>query len=81
MNVALLVQALVALASAAVGHLTAVAWTGPVESVLVPLGLDHGAAGKVAYAAIALAAGLIVMMWLSAMTVTGGDAAFEDDAD
>jgi hypothetical protein len=82
MNARASVQTMIALASASLGLVAALAWNEAIKSTLVLLGLGESLAGKYAYAIVATILAIVVLAWLNRLADRiGGEAAFEREAE
>ena len=76
------IQTMIALASASLGLVAALAWNEAIKATLALLGLGDSLAGLYAYAIIATAIAVIVLIWLGKLASRlGGEAAFEREAE
>lgn len=76
------IQTMIALASASLGLVAALAWNEAIKGTLALLGLGDSLAGLYAYAIIATAIAVIVLIWLGKLaSKLGGEAAFEREAE
>jgi uncharacterized membrane protein len=75
-------QTMIALASASLGLVAALAWNEAIKATLKLLGFGENLAGLYAYAIIATILAIIVLSWLGWLSSKiGGDAAFEREAE
>lgn len=82
MNRAAFIQTMIALASASLGLVAALAWNEAIKATLALLGLGDSLAGLYAYAIVATVIAIIVLSWLGRMAArVGGDAAFIREAE
>ncbi len=82
MNPRAMVQTMIALASASLGLVAALAWNEAIKATLQLLGLGESLAGLYAYAIIATLVAVLVLMYLGKLaSKIGGDAAFEREAE
>jgi Family of unknown function (DUF5654) len=77
-----LVQTMIALASASLGLVAALAWNEAIKATLAKLGLGDDLTGLYTYAILATLIAVIVLAILGRMASRiGGDAAFEREAE
>lgn len=82
MNPRAFVQTMIALASASLGLVAALAWNEAIKATLVLLGLGDSLAGLYAYAMIATLIAVAVLVWLGRLASRlGGEAVFEREAE
>ena len=82
MNPRVFLQTMIALASASLGLVAALAWNEAIKATLAMLGLGDDLAGLYAYAFLATALAVIVLIWLGRLAArVGGDAAIEREAE
>jgi hypothetical protein len=82
MNPKAMVQTMIALASASLGLVAALAWNEAIKALLAELNLGDSLAGLFAYAIIATLVAVIVLVYLGKLASrVGGDAAFEREAE
>ncbi|PAX09307.1 DUF5654 family protein [Sphingomonas lenta] len=82
MNRAAFVQTMIALASASLGLVAALAWNEAIKATLAMLGLGDSLAGLYTYAIIATVVAVIVLSWLGRLASrVGGEAAFTREAE
>lgn len=82
MNPRAFIQTMIALASASLGLVAALAWNEAIKATLVHLGLGDSLASLYAYAVIAIVIAVAVLIWLGKLaTRVGGDAAFQREAE
>ncbi len=82
MNRAAFLQTMIALASASLGLVAALAWNEAIKASLALLGLGDNLAGLYAYAIVATVIAIIVLSWLGRLASRiGGDAAFVREAE
>ncbi len=82
MNPRAMVQTMIALASASLGLVAALAWNEAIKATLQLLGLGESLAGLYAYAILATLVAVLVLMYLGKLaSKIGGDAAFEREAE
>jgi hypothetical protein len=76
------VQTMIALASASLGLVAALAWNEAIKATLARLGLGDSLAGLYAYALIATAVAVLVLIWLGKLAArVGGEATFTREAE
>lgn len=81
-NARVFLQTMIALASASLGLVAALAWNEAIKATLALLGLGDNLAGLYAYAIIATAIAVIVLLLLGrAAARVGGEAAFTREAE
>ena len=77
-----MVQTMIALASASLGLVAALAWNEAIKATLAMLGMGEDLAGLYAYAILATVLAIIVLAVLGRISAKiGGDAAFEREAE
>ncbi|HEX8387613.1 MAG TPA: DUF5654 family protein [Sphingomonas sp.] len=82
MNRAAFLQTMIALASASLGLVAALAWNEAIKATLALLGLGDNLAGLYAYAIVATVIAIVVLSWLGRLASRiGGDAAFVREAE
>jgi len=82
MNHRVFVQTMIALASASLGLVAALAWNEAIKATLAKLSLGDDLAGLYAYAILATAIAVLVLSWLGRLAGRiGGDAAFQREAE
>ena len=82
MSTRVLVQTMITLASASLGLVAALAWNEAIKATLKLLGLGDSLAGLYAYALIATALAVAILIWLARLaTRIGGEAAFTREAE
>lgn len=82
MNPKAFIQTMIALASASLGLVAALAWNEAIKATLQLIGLGESLAGKYTYAILATALAIIVLAILGKISSKiGGDAAFEREAE
>lgn len=75
-------QTMIALASASLGLVAALAWNEAIKATLAMLGLGDSLAGLYTYAILATAVAVIVLVWLGKLASrVGGEAAFQREAE
>ncbi len=76
------IQTMVALASASLGLVAALAWNEAIKATLAMLGLGDSLAGLYAYAIVATVLAVVVLVWLGKLAArVGGEAAFVREAE
>jgi hypothetical protein len=82
MNPRAMIQTMIALASASLGLVAALAWNEAIKATLALLGLGDSLAGLYAYAIVATVIAILVLVYLGKLASrVGGDAAFEREAE
>ena len=82
MNHRAFIQTMIALASASLGLVAALAWNEAIKATLARLGLGDDLAGLYAYAILATVVAVLVLIWLGKLAARiGGSAAFEREAE
>jgi hypothetical protein len=82
MNPRAFIQTMVALASASLGLVAALAWNEAIKATLVILGLGDSLAGLYAYAVLATIIAVSVLIWLGKLAAKiGGEAAIQREAE
>jgi hypothetical protein len=82
MNPRAFVQTMIALASASLGLVAALAWNEAIKATLAHLGLGESLAGLYAYAVIATVIAVAVLIWLGKLASrVGGEAAIQREAE
>lgn len=82
MNPRAMIQTMIALASASLGLVAALAWNEAIKATLAMLGLGDSLAGLYAYAIVATALAVIVLVWLGRLaSKVGGDAVIQREAE
>ena len=82
MNPRAMIQTMIALASASLGLVAALAWNEAIKATLAKLGLGDDLAGLYTYAILATVVAVLVLAALGRMaSKIGGDAAFEREAE
>jgi len=82
MNPRVFIQTMIALASASLGLVAALAWNEAIKATLALLGLGDNLAGLYSYAIIATVLAIVVLVWLGRLAArVGGDAAITREAD
>ena len=76
------IQTMVALASASLGLVAALAWNEAIKATLATLGLGDSLSGLYAYAIVATALAVIVLVWLGKLAAqVGGEASITREAE
>jgi ABC-type Na+ efflux pump permease subunit len=82
MNHRMFIQTMIALASASLGLVAALAWNEAIKATLAMLGLGESLAGLYAYAIIATVLAILVLVWLSRLAArVGGEAHITREAE
>lgn len=82
MNGKAFIQTMIALASASLGLVAALAWNEAIKATLGLLGLSDSLAGLYTYAILATVIAIVVLSWLGKLADRiGGDAAFVREAE
>jgi hypothetical protein len=82
MNHRAFIQTMIALASASLGLVAALAWNEAIKATLAMLGLGDSLAGLYTYAILATVIAVLVLIWLGKLAGrVGGDAAFQREAE
>ena len=82
MNPRAFIQTMIALASASLGLVAALAWNEAIKALLAMLGLGDSLVGLFTYALLATAIAVLVLVWLGRLASrVGGDAAFQREAE
>ena len=82
MNHRMFLQTMIALASASLGLVAALAWNEAIKATWVLLGMGDSLAGLYAYAILATLLAVAVLSWLGRVAARiGGDAAFQREAE
>ena len=77
-----MVQTMIALASASLGLVAALAWNEAIKATLARLGLGDDLAGLYTYAILATVIAVVVLAMLGRIAArVGGEAAFEREAE
>jgi hypothetical protein len=81
MNPRVFIQTMIALASASLGLVAALAWNEAIKETLKQLGLSDDLTGLYAYAILATVLAIVVLVWLGKIAArVGGDAAITREA-
>lgn len=76
------IQTMIALASASLGLVAALAWNEAIKATLAMLGLGDNLVGLYSYAVVATVIAVLVLVWLGKLAArVGGDAAFQREAE
>ncbi len=76
------IQTMIALASASLGLVAALAWNEAIKAALALMGLGDSLAGLFSYAILATVLAVVVLAWLGRLSSRiGGGAAFEREAE
>ena len=82
MNPRIFVQTMIALASASLGLVAALAWNDAIKATLTLLGLGDNLAGLYAYAVIATVLAIVILIWLAKLAGrVGGEAHITREAE
>jgi hypothetical protein len=82
MNHRMFIQTMIALASASLGLVAALAWNEAIKATLAMLGLGESLAGLYAYAIIATVLAILVLVWLGRLAArVGGEAHITREAE
>lgn len=82
MNHRAFIQTMIALASASLGLVAALAWNEAIKATLALLGLGESLAGLYTYAILATIVAVVVLIWLGGIAARiGGDVAFTREAE
>jgi hypothetical protein len=82
MNPRVFIQTMIALASASLGLVAALAWNEAIKETLKQLGLSDDLTGLYAYAILATVLAIVVLVWLGKIAArVGGDAAITREAE
>jgi hypothetical protein len=82
MNPRVFIQTMIALASASLGLVAALAWNEAIKATLAKLGLSDDLTGLYAYAILATVLAILVLVWLGRIAArVGGDAAITREAE
>ena len=77
-----MVQTMIALASASLGLVAALAWNEAIKATLAMLGMGDDLAGLYSYAILATVLAVVVLVILGKISARiGGDAAFQREAE
>ena len=82
MNPQIFIQTMIALASASLGLVAALAWNDAIKATLTLLGLGDNLAGLYAYAIIATVLAIVILIWLAKLAGRiGGEAHITREAE
>jgi hypothetical protein len=82
MNHRAFIQTMIALASASLGLVAALAWNEAIKATLAMLGLGDSLAGLYTYAILATVIAVLVLIWLGKIAArVGGEVAFQREAE
>jgi hypothetical protein len=82
MNPRVFIQTMIALASASLGLVAALAWNEAIKATLTRLGLGDDLVGLYTYAILATVLAILVLVWLGRLAArVGGDAAITREAE
>jgi hypothetical protein len=82
MNHRAFIQTMIALASASLGLVAALAWNEAIKATLAMLGLGDSLAGLYSYAIVATVIAVLVLVWLGKLAAqVGGDAVIQREAE
>ena len=82
MNPRVFIQTMIALASASLGLVAALAWNEAIKATLAMLGLGDDLVGLYTYAILATVLAIVVLVWLGKLAArVGGDAAINREAE
>ncbi len=82
MNPRIFIQTMIALASASLGLVAALAWNDAIKATLTLLGLGDNLAGLYAYAVIATVLAILILIWLAKLAGrVGGEAHITREAE
>ena len=82
MNPRIFIQTMIALASASLGLVAALAWNEAIKATLTLLGLGDNLAGLYAYAIIATVLAILILIWLAKLAGrVGGEAHITREAE
>ncbi len=82
MNPRVFLQTMIALASASLGLVAALAWNEAIKATLAMMGLGDSLAGLYTYAILATVIAVLVLIWLGRLAArAGGEAAFQREAE
>ena len=82
MNPRVFIQTMIALASASLGLVAALAWNEAIKATLAKLGLSDDLIGLYTYAVLATVLAILVLVWLGKLAArVGGDAAITREAE
>ena len=82
MNPRVFIQTMIALASASLGLVAALAWNEAIKATLAMLGLGDDLVGLYSYAILATVLAILVLVWLGKLAArVGGEAAINREAE
>ena len=82
MNPRVFIQTMIALASASLGLVAALAWNEAIKATLAQFGLGDDLTGLYSYAILATVLAILVLVWLGRLAArVGGDAAITREAE
>lgn len=82
MNPRVFIQTMIALASASLGLVAALAWNEAIKATLALLGLGEDLVGLYTYAILATVLAIVVLVWLGKLAArVGGEAAINREAE
>ena len=82
MNPRVFIQTMIALASASLGLVAALAWNEAIKATLAMMGLGDDLVGLYSYAILATVLAIVVLVWLGKLAArVGGDAAINREAE
>ena len=82
MNPRVFIQTMIALASASLGLVAALAWNEAIKATLLLLGLGDDLVGLYTYAILATVLAIVVLVWLGKLAArVGGDAVIQREAE
>jgi hypothetical protein len=82
MNHRAFIQTMIALASASLGLVAALAWNEAIKATLAKLGLGEDLVGLYTYAILATVLAILVLIWLGRIAArVGGEAAITREAE
>lgn len=82
MNPRVFIQTMIALASASLGLVAALAWNEAIKATLALLGLGDDLVGLYSYAILATVLAIVVLVWLGKLAArVGGEAAINREAE
>ena len=82
MNPRVFIQTMIALASASLGLVAALAWNEAIKATLALLGLGDDLVGLYSYAILATVLAIVVLVWLGKLAArVGGEAAINREVE
>lgn len=82
MNPRIFIQTMIALASASLGLVAALAWNDAIKATLALLGLSDSLAGLYTYAIVATVLAIVILIWLAKLAGRiGGEAHITREAE